>query len=226
MNFLNASLRGPQTPSAETKCYAYGNATGSSAKTHAPDGVGRFHRRAKGMRRGPRAVRLRVISNGGVAPKPPCGVCADVCCIAFDACERFRFCHGPAFAGPLEGSGGGCRRAQRLPSPAHAGRRAAGSAREAVKANALLFAFARTERRTWMGYTGVPAGAPCEAHGSAACGTAALFWVLFWCQKSTAAQALRIRAVWRVVIFRRWNLRGQAAIKRCVHAFLAKQKSR
>ena len=39
-----------------------------------------------------------------------------------------------------------------------------------------------------MGYTGVPAGAPCEARGSAACGTAALFWVLFWCQKSTAAQ--------------------------------------
>ena len=71
MNFLNASLRGPQTPSAETKCYAYGNATGSPAETHAPDGVGRFHRRAKGMRRAPRRVRLRVILNGGFAPKPP-----------------------------------------------------------------------------------------------------------------------------------------------------------
>ena len=31
----------------------------------------------KGMRRGPRAVRLRVILNGGVAPKPPCGAAAD-----------------------------------------------------------------------------------------------------------------------------------------------------
>ena len=35
--------------------------------------------------------------------------------------------------------------AQHPPSPAHGGRRANGSAREAVKANALLFAFARTE---------------------------------------------------------------------------------
>ena len=68
------------------------------------------------------------------------------------------------------------------------GRRATGCAREAVKANAMIYAFARTERRTWMGYTDVPAGAPCEARGSAACGTAALFWVLFWCQKSIAAQ--------------------------------------
>ena len=112
MIFLTPELRGPQTPSAETGSYAYGNATGSPLETHAPDGVRRFHRRAKGMRRAPRRVRLRVISNGGFAPKPPCGVCADVCCIAFDACERFRFCHGPAFAGPLEGSGGGCRREQ------------------------------------------------------------------------------------------------------------------
>ena len=72
MIFLTPVLRGPQTPSAETRSYAYGNATGSPLETHAPDGVGRFHRRAKGMRRGPRAVRLRVISNGGVAPKPPC----------------------------------------------------------------------------------------------------------------------------------------------------------
>ena len=36
-------------------------------------------------------------------------------------------------------------KAQHLPSPAHVGRRANGCAREAVKANALLFAFARTE---------------------------------------------------------------------------------
>ena len=125
-------------------------------------------------------------------------------------------------AGPLGWGGGCCRRAKRLLSPAHGGRRATGCAREAVKANAMLYAFARTERRTWMGYTGVPAGAPCEARGSAACGTAALFWVLFWCQKSTAAQALRNRAIWRVLIFRRWNLRGQAAIKRCV-PFLAQR---
>ena len=41
----------------------------------------------KGMRRAPRRVRLRVISNGGFAPKPPCGAGASVCCIAFDACE-------------------------------------------------------------------------------------------------------------------------------------------
>ena len=73
-------------------------------------------------------------------------------------------------------------------SPAHGGRRAIGCAREAVKANALLYAFARTERRTRQGKTAAPAGAPREARGSAACGTAALFWVLFWCQKSTAAQ--------------------------------------
>ena len=59
----------------------------------------------KGMRRAPRRVRLRVISNGGFAPKPPCGAGAGVCCIAFGACERYRFCHGPAFAGP-QGAGG------------------------------------------------------------------------------------------------------------------------
>ena len=35
--------------------------------------------------------------------------------------------------------------AHSLLSPAHGGRRATGCAREAVKANALLFAFARTE---------------------------------------------------------------------------------
>ena len=106
-------------------------------------------------------------------------------------------------AGPLEGGGGCCRRAKRLPSPAHGGRRATGSAREAVKANATLYAFARTEWRRRQGKTAVPAGAPCEARGSAACGTAALFWVLFWCQKSTAAHAFRNRAARRVVIFRR-----------------------
>ena len=54
--------------------------------------------------------------------------------------------------------------------------------------------------------------------------TAALFWVLFWCQKSTAAHAFRIRAVWRVVASRRWNLRGQAAIKRCVHNSLRSKR--
>ena len=77
---------------------------------------------------------------------------------------------------------------QHLPSPAHAGRRATGCAREAVKVNAMLYAFARPERRSSQGKTAAPAGAPREARGSAACGTAALFWVLFWCQKSTAAQ--------------------------------------
>ena len=40
------------------------------------------------------------ISNGGVAPKPPCEVSAGVCCIAFGACERYRFCHGPALGRP------------------------------------------------------------------------------------------------------------------------------
>ena len=98
------------------------------------------------------------------------------------------------------------KKAHHQPSPAHGGRRATGSAREAVKANATLFAFARTERRRRQGKTAAPAGAPREARGSAACATAALFWVLFWCQKSTAAQPLRIRAARRVVIFRRWNL--------------------
>ena len=40
--------------------------------------------------------------------------------------------------------------------------------------------------------------------------TAALFWVLFWCQKSAAAHAFRNRAVWRVLISRGWNPGGQA----------------
>ena len=48
-------------------------------------------------------------------------------------------------AGPLGRGGGCCRRAKRLLSPAHEGRRAIGCAREAVKANAMLYAFARTE---------------------------------------------------------------------------------
>ena len=47
MIFLTPVLRGPQTPSAETGSYAYGNATGSPLETHAPGGVGRFHRRAQ-----------------------------------------------------------------------------------------------------------------------------------------------------------------------------------
>ena len=62
------------------------------------------------------------------------------------------------------------KKAHHQPSPAHGGRRATGSAREAVKANATLFAFARPERRTCQGKTAAPAGAPCEAPGSAACG--------------------------------------------------------
>ena len=71
MNFLNASLRGPQTPSAETGSYAYGNATGSSAKTHAPDGVGRFHRRAQ--RHAARAAARTASSDfqWGLCPQSP-----------------------------------------------------------------------------------------------------------------------------------------------------------
>ena len=106
-----------------------------------------------------------------------------------------------------------------VPGARCAGQRATGCAREAVKVNAMIYAFTRPEQRTWMGNILLPAGAPCEARGSAACATAALFWVLFWCQKSTAAHAFRIRAVWRVVIFRRWSSRGQAAIERCVPFF-------
>ncbi len=75
-----------------------------------------------------------------------------------------------------------------VPGARCAGQRATGCAREAVKVNAMIYAFTRPEQRTWMGNILLPAGAPCEARGSAACATAALFWVLFWCQKSTAAQ--------------------------------------
>ena len=77
---------------------------------------------------------------------------------------------GRLWAGPLGWGGGRCRRAQRLPSPAHGGRRATGCAREAVKVNAMIYAFTRPERRRRQGKTAAPAGAPCEAPGSAACG--------------------------------------------------------
>ena len=71
MNFFNASLRGPQTPSAETGSYAYGNATGSPLETHAPDGVGRFHRRAQ--RHAARAAARTASSDfqWGLCPQAP-----------------------------------------------------------------------------------------------------------------------------------------------------------